>query len=396
MGIIFLTVFMDLIGFGMIIPLVGIYGRHYGASTLELTLLGSIYSIMQFFFSPIWGRLSDQHGRRPILLLSLLGSTLSYFGFAFSNSIFTLILTRALAGVFAANISTAQAYIADITTEKDRAKGMGLIGAAFGIGFTLGPPIGGIAAAKIGLMAPGLIAGSICLINLVFAWFRLNESLSLENRTKARSQVRASRFAQLATLKRVLPTPRLAIPLIAVLISTFAFSNLEQVFSLLIQSRFSLATEEAGYRTGLILMWSGILGALIQGGLIRKLVPRFGEYALAGVGFFTQGLAMVLFVHSPSYESFFLSAIPLAIGSSLINPTLSSMISKNTPSHEQGSVMGLKESLGSLARIFGPISGLLAFSLQAELPFYIGAGSVLIFGLFWISKNSMLSPQPHQ
>jgi MFS family permease len=156
--VIFTTVFLDLVGFGIIIPLVGIYGRHYGATPLELAVLGSIYSVMQFFFSPVWGRLSDRMGRRPILLLSLLGSTLSYFLFAFSNTLGLIILSRALAGIFAANISTAQAYIADVTPHKDRAKGMGLIGAAFGIGFTLGPPLGGISTAKLGMSAPGLIA----------------------------------------------------------------------------------------------------------------------------------------------------------------------------------------------------------------------------------------------
>ena len=158
--VIFTTVFFDLIGFGIIIPLVGIYGRNFGASTVELAILGSIYSIMQFFFSPIWGRLSDRHGRRPILLMSLAGSVIAYYLFAFSNSLYLLIFSRALAGIFAANISTAQAYIADVTKPEDRAKGMGLIGAAFGIGFTLGPPIGGISVSKLGLAAPGIIAGT--------------------------------------------------------------------------------------------------------------------------------------------------------------------------------------------------------------------------------------------
>lgn len=151
--VIFATVFLDLVGFGMIIPLVGIYGREYGASGFELAVLGSIYSVMQFFFSPVWGRLSDRVGRRPILLLSLLGSTLSYFLFAAANTLPLIILSRALAGIFAANISTAQAYIADVTSREDRAKGMGLIGAAFGIGFTLGPPIGGISTRELGMAA---------------------------------------------------------------------------------------------------------------------------------------------------------------------------------------------------------------------------------------------------
>ncbi|NDF15962.1 MFS transporter [bacterium] len=386
--VIFTTVFLDLVGFGMIIPLVGIYGRHYGASGLELAILGSIYSLMQFFFSPVWGRLSDRAGRRPILLLSLAGSTASYFLFAFADTLPLIIFSRALAGVFAANISTAQAYIADVTEAKDRAKGMGLIGAAFGIGFTLGPPIGGISTAKLGMAAPGIIAGTLCGLNLALAFFRLKESLPREvrlaNQAKPGSR---SRLAQLQTLKRVLSDRPLLLPVISTFFATFAFSNLEQVFSLLIQTRFHLETVDAAYRTGMVLMWSGILGAIIQGGLIRKWVPKYGEVKLAIAGFLIQGVSMVLFAHTPRYEWFFVSAIPLALGSGLINPTLAALVSRRAHVDEQGAVIGLKEGMSSLARILGPFCGLMAFHAKMELPFYIGACTVLLLGTYWISRE---------
>jgi len=387
--VIFTTVFLDLVGFGIIIPLVGIYGKHYGASTLELAVLGSIYSLMQFFFSPIWGRLSDRVGRRPILLMSLLGSTLSYFLFALAGNLTILILSRALAGIFAANISTAQAYIADVTEKKDRAKGMGLIGAAFGIGFTLGPPIGGITAAKLGLWAPGVIAGTFCGLNLILAIFRLKESLPEEIREKNKNTpVHGSvRLAQWQTLKRVVKDKPLFLPIISTFIATFAFSNLEQVFSLFIQTKFNFETSLAGYKTGLVLMWSGILGALVQGGLIRRLVPKYGEEKLAVAGLFIQGFAMILFAYTPTYGLFFLTAIPLAFGSGLINPSLAALVSKGAHADEQGAVIGLKEGMSSLARIFGPFCGLLAFGIKAELPFYIAALSVVALGFFWISKE---------
>lgn len=387
--VIFSTVFLDLVGFGIIIPLVGIYGRHYGASILELAVLGSIYSFMQFLFAPFWGRLSDEHGRRPILLMSLAGSVISYFLFAFANSFWLLVLSRALAGIFAANISTAQAYIADITTPADRAKGMGLIGAAFGIGFTLGPPIGGISAAKLGLAAPGVIAGTFCLLNLILAYFRLDETVTEEMKTKARANrgKRRMRLAQYETFIRVSKSPALFLAVISTFFATFAFSNLEQVFSLFIQTKFMLDTTEAGYRTGMVLMWSGILGALIQGGLIRKLVPKYGEVKLLIAGLFIQGTAMILFSHSPTYGSFFLTAIPLAFGSGLINPTLSALVSKGAAQHEQGAVIGLKEGMSSLARIFGPLSGLLSFGVKASLPFYIGAFTVFCVGLIWVKRS---------
>ena len=289
--VIFSTVFLDLVGFGIIIPLVGIYGKHFGASTLELAILGSIYSLMQFFFSPIWGKLSDRVGRRPIILMSLLGSTLSYFIFAFAQNLPILIISRAFAGIFAANISTAQAYIADVTKPEERAKGMGLIGAAFGIGFTLGPPVGGISVAKLGLAAPGIIAGTFCALNLILAFFRLDESLpeSVRAMNANRPSVKG-RIAQLETLKRVSSDRRLLLPILATFFATFAFSNFEQVFSLFVQNKFLFPTELAAYKTGIILMWCGILGALVQGGLIRRLAPKYGESKLASIGFFIQAL----------------------------------------------------------------------------------------------------------
>ncbi len=389
--VIFTTVFFDLIGFGIIIPLVGIYGRHYGASILQLAVLGSIYSLMQFFFSPIWGRLSDRVGRRPIILMSLAGSVFSYFLFAFADNIPLLIFSRALAGIFAANISTAQAYIADVTEAKDRAKGMGLIGAAFGIGFTLGPPLGGISAAKLGLAAPGIIAGSFCALNLILAYFRLDESLSPAIREKNlanKEHGKSARLAQFETFKRIAKDRSLVLPVVSTFFATFAFSNLEQVFSLLIQSKFALSTEQAGLKSGMVLMWSGILGAVVQGGLIRKLVPKYGEVKLVIVGLFTQGLAMILFSHSPTYGAFFLAAIPLAFGSGLINPSLAALTSKRAADHEQGAVIGVKEGMGSLARIFGPFCGLLAFGLKVQLPFYIGAITVFILALVWIKRET--------
>jgi MFS family permease len=386
--VIFTTVFLDLVGFGIIIPLVGIYGRHYGATGLQLAVLGSIYSLMQFFFSPIWGRMSDRLGRRPILLMSLVGSTLSYFLFAFANSLPLIIISRALAGIFAANISTAQAYIADVTEQKDRAKGMGLIGAAFGIGFTLGPPIGGISTAKLGMSAPGIIAGTFCGLNLILAYFRLKESLPEAVRLKNQSEKKQhARIAQLETLKRVMADRSLLLPVVSTFFATFAFSNLEQVFSLLIQKRFELGTETAAYRTGMVLMWSGILGAIIQGGLIRKWVPKYGEVKLLITGFFIQGIAMILFAHSPSYKMFFISAIPLALGSGLINPTLAALVSKRSGAAEQGAVIGLKEGMSSLARICGPFCGIMAFSYQMEFPFYVGSTTVILLALFWLNRE---------
>ncbi|MBI2711850.1 MAG: MFS transporter [Bdellovibrio sp.] len=367
--VIFTTVMVDLIGFGMVIPLIGLYGRHYGADGFDLAILGGIYSLMQFFFAPIWGALSDRMGRRPIILLSLLGSTLSYVIFAFAPSYLWLLIARAFGGIFAANISTAQAYIADVTLPEDRARGMGLIGAAFGIGFTLGPPLGGIASAKLGLEAPGLIAALICGTNFLLAIWRLPESLSPELKKSALD--RSLSPIRWEGLKRSFANRQLGFFLFTFFVVTFAFSTMEQTFSLLFQTKFNLETGEAGLKTGLVLMVAGIIGALVQGGMIRSLVKKFGEVKLLIAGLFLNALSMALFPYGATYMIYFFLTIPLALGSGLINPSLAALISKSAAADKQGTTLGLSQGLGSLARATGPFCGLLTFAVSPQLPYLI-------------------------
>jgi MFS transporter, DHA1 family, tetracycline resistance protein len=386
--VIFTTVLIDLIGFGMVIPLIGLYGRHYGAGTWGLPILGGIFSLMQFIFSPFWGRVSDRIGRRPVLLVSLAGSSLSYLIFGLAPNYTWLLLARAFGGIFAANISTAQAYIADITPAERRAQGMGLIGAAFGIGFTLGPPLGGLASAKIGLAAPGIIAATICGLNFLIAIFRLPESYPKEVREKNEITL-SSRRNHYSDFLKSLRQPNLGYLLLTFFFVTFAFSTMEQTFSLLFQSKFNFETGDAGYKTGLVLMVSGLLGAVIQGGLIRKLVPRFGEKKLLLTGLVFNSLTMALFPFSPSYFAYFFLAIPLAFGFGLINPSLSSLISKSATAQEQGSTLGISQGLGSLARAAGPFCGLLTFSIRPQLPYLIASGiSVLLAAYHFQNRKS--------
>lgn len=378
--VIFVTVFLDLIGFGMVIPLVGLYGKHYGATALELALLGAVFSFMQFIFAPFWGNLSDVYGRRPILLISLLGSTLSYFFFGISHSFALLFVSRAFAGIFAANISAAQAYIADVTTPAERARGMGLLGAAFGIGFTLGPPLGGIATHSWGLSAPGFIAAAICGANLILAYFRLPESLSPEIRAKARR--RSYSPVNLEGLRTALAHPVLWVYILIFFFITFGFSQVEQTFALFFQWKYNFSIEDAGLKTGLVLMWMGFLNASIQGGAIRKLVAHYHERPLlvTGLGLYCVGLTILPFI--PEYALYYLLMIPMIAGSALVNPTLSSLISQTAPAHEQGAVLGLAQGLGSLARAVGPFCGLLVFAKHPTLPFLIAAAIAGILFLF--------------
>jgi DHA1 family tetracycline resistance protein-like MFS transporter len=377
--IIFTTVLIDLIGFGMVIPLIGLYGKHYGAAGFQLALLGGIYSGMQFFFAPIWGAISDRIGRRPVLLISLAGSTLSYLIFGLAPSYTWLLMARAFGGIFAANISTAQAYIADVTTPADRAKGMGLIGAAFGIGFTLGPPLGGIASAHIGLAAPGLIAASICGANFLLAVFRLPETLPPAKRQRQNRSLLPLTFNQISHAIR---HQTLGIYLLTFFLYVFGFSMMEQTFSLLFQNKFQLDTGLAGYKTGLVLMFSGIWGALVQGVFIRRLVIRFGEHKLLLAGLVINTLSLGLFPFIPTYPLYFLLGLPLALGSGLINPTLSSLISKSANDKEQGATLGMSQGLGSLARALGPFSGLMTFAIQPEFPYLAAAFISFLLALF--------------
>lgn len=384
--VLFTTVLVDLIGFGIVIPLISVYGKHLGAHAFELGILGASYSLMQFFFAPIWGGLSDRLGRRPILLISLAGSTLSYAGFAMAQSFTWLLVTRIFAGIFAANISAAQAYIADITTPENRAKGMGLLGAAFGIGFTLGPPLGGIASAKLGLSAPGWIAASICGANLLLAIVRLPESLPADQRVAALKLKK--RLPSWAEFRQILQKhPALAALIASFFGWTFAFSMMEQTFALLTQTLFQLEVQDTALKAGLLLMWAGVLGAIIQGGAIRKLVSRWGERRLILMGLLINALGLWILPFSPTYGLTYLLLTPLAIGSALLNPCLAALISKNADPLQQGSTLGVSQGVASLARALGPFTGLWLFSIAPQIPYWISGGIAL--GVFWILQKSL-------
>lgn len=384
--LIFTTVFMDLVGFGMIIPLQAVFGRSLGATGWTLGLLGAAYPLAQFFCAPFWGQLSDRHGRRPILLMSLSGSTLSYLGFAaatYFQSLPLLILTRAFQGAFAANISAAQAYIADVTPHEKRAGGMALIGAAFGIGFILGPVLGGVSLKYIGPLAPGLIAAAICGTNLVATYFRLPESLSPEIQAENR-QVPFRDYDPLnvSHLKQAWAHPYLGLLLAMSFLQVTAFGAMEQVFALFFKAHLSLSDEDAGLQTGYALAFVGIVSALIQGGLIRRLVPRFGERRLLIFGLALFAAALYLMPYGPSYGSYFAILLPLAIGRSFIDPCTSALVSKAASASEQGRTFGTFQGMSSLARFVGPFTGLWIFGAHHALPFQVAALiCTFVFGL---------------
>ena len=370
--VLFLTVFIDLIGFGMVIPFLSFYAREYGASGITVGAVVGIYSIMQFFFAPVWGRLSDRVGRRPILLFSLAASCSGYFLFAFAHSLSVLFLSRIVAGIGGANIGTAQAYIADTTAPEERAKGMGLIGAAFGLGFILGPPLSGFLAhfgAQHGLrdnLLPGLVAAGLSLTALTIAAFVLAES-------KPPDLVpRSGRPPQFdARIWREVAANRLLAALMAGLFLTLlAVAGMEIGVTLHARERFHFRQLDLAR----FFLFMGVIVATIQGGLIGRLAKRVGEKGLVVAG--AAGF-MIGFVLVPSIwrvPLLYVAAFFIAIGQGLCYPSLTSLVSKISPESERGSLLGLATSVGSLARFLGPIvSGFLYDLAGAAGAFYGGA-----------------------
>ena len=347
LAIIFLTVFIDLVGFGIVLPLLPYYAESFKASSLMIGMLSTSYSLMQFLFTPIWGRLSDRYGRRPMILLSLGGSCIGFLIFGLAGTLTSLFIGRMVAGIAGAIIPTTNAYIADVTTPEGRAKGMGMVGAAFGLGFILGPAIGGLLA-PYGYDKPVLLASAMAGLNLVFAWFKLPESLTDENRHRAQSR----RF-DLKTLGNALSHPRIAPLLVMYLVVVFAFSNMEATFGLLNEHRYGLSARQTGYLFTLI----GFLMSVMQGVLLGRLVRRLGEKRLIMLGTFSMSFGLGLMPFTPNIPVYCLILTLVSFGAGINNPSITALISKSSGVDEQGGIMGIAQSVASLGRILGPTWG---------------------------------------
>lgn len=374
MLLIFLTVFIDLLGFGIILPLLPYYAHQepFNARPWQIGLLVASYSLMQFIFAPIWGRISDRVGRRPIILMSLMGSTISYLIFGLAQSVALLFVSRILAGIGGANIPTAQAYIADTTSPENRAKGMGMIGAAFGLGFIFGPAVGGFLS-QWGYSVPGFVASGICFTDFVLTYFLLPESL--KERKREIAPLRASRWTR---LKRAFVRPRVGWLLALFFIATFSLANLEATFALIAKVRYAYTEAQTGY----LFAYIGVLTALVQGGLIGPLVRRLGEPKLIVVGTLAFAVSLWLIPYCWDFWALATDLAVLAFGQGVNTPSVTSLISQYTPPDEQGSMLGVTQSLSSLARVLGPIWGGFMFNIHYRWPYLTAAMFMLVaFGL---------------
>lgn len=370
--------FLVMVGFGIIIPVLPFFAEEIGASPSELGWLMAVYSLMQLLFAPMWGRISDRIGRKPVLLIGIAGLALSFFLFAMSTELWMLFAARIIGGILSsANMPTSMAYVADITTPEDRGKGMGIIGAAVGLGFIFGPAIGGLFS-KVSLNTPFWIAGIVSLITFVFVLFVLKESLSKEERELARS--RNAGATPWSTVKGTM-----GILYFLSFFISFSLAGLEATFAYYAAARAGIDTVHLGY----IFMIMGFAGAAVQGGLVGRFIKKFGEGKViqAGIVVSIIGFGLILFI-----KDFFTAALFLTIfglGNGVIRPSVSSLLTKiNTSGH--GSVTGVLSSFESLGRILGPPLAGLLYETMMDLPYISGALiSVVAFVLYRIYEGKI-------
>ena len=375
--LIFLTVFIDLVGFGIVIPVLPLYAKHFGATEMDNGWLVGIYSAMQFLAAPLLGKLSDRVGRRPVLLVSLIGTAVGFFIMGGARTLLWLFIARIIDGISGGNISTAQAYIADVTKPEERSKAMGMIGAAFGLGFVFGPAIGGVLA-QISISAPFYFAGALAAVNAVLVYWRLPESLSREHRVSPENA---------ATLREVFQHGwHLPILLGSYFFAITGFSIMTTNFALFTSERFGYDARHNGY----IFAFIGVVGALMQGGVLRRILKIYREKEIAVAGCIALALGLALLPLSEGLSSLLVFTAIVGIGNSLITPTLNGLASQSADRQWQGRVIGLMQSAGSLARWVGPLLAgwLLAkdahnpHRLYGQTPFWAAAAILIVALLF--------------
>ncbi len=415
LAVIFITVFIYLVGFGVIIPIIPSLAKDFGATSIQVGLLMSGFSAMQFLFAPFWGRRSDRLGRRPILIFCLIGEACSYLLFAFAKSFEMLLFARIIAGFFGASISTASAYISDVTPKNERSKGMALIGAAFGLGFLIGPVIGGglmiwgqslSAEPHFGTSFASLWVGGFCLATATFAYFRLPESLpSIANKTaemahadlSTKTDASAStsmstdreatsvfdallqRFRQMATYGQ---RPLLGAMIFIFFLNTMAFAQMESTLVLLMKEKFLWTTKDITFGFGYV----GLISVFCQGYLVRKLIPIFGERKLLAFGLITLSLSLLGIGFASSIPMLAVVMTTLSIGSSFTNPNILGSVSLLSSSDEQGVVMGTAQGVASLGRILGPVLGGALYQFFPSYAPFVAGFAISFAGFLLVAK----------
>jgi MFS family permease len=396
--VIFLSVFIDLIGFGIVLPLLPGYAEDnfrpdFSAKGFVIGGIIASFSAMQFFFAPAWGKLSDRIGRRPVMLISNLGAAGSYALFAVAcgmngtTGLIWILISRIFAGICGANLSVASAYIADISPPEKRTARMGLIGMAFGLGFIFGPALGAFSIEIFhSKQAPGWVAASFCAANFILGWFILGESRQ-PNSAPVAPRPKMNQWSH------TLAQPKLGLLILVFFFATFCFTCFESTFPLLARHQFAVGEKSLNNRIGYLFTYAGVIAALVQG-VIGKLVKKFGEPKLifSSLIIFAVGLAALPF--QTHLTGILIVIALLAIGSGLNRPPVFGMISLSSSPHEQGANLGVAQSFGSIARILGPIFASTLFFVQPSLPYVICGGIALLTGLFAWQRLCQKNPSP--
>lgn len=382
LAVVFLIVFLDLLGAGILIPVTPFLVRPYSTDALAVGLLTFSFSAAQFLAAPILGVWSDRYGRRPVLLASIFGTGVGYVMFGLAGSLWVMYLSRVIDGITGGNISTAQACIADLSAPEERAKNFGLIGAAFGLGFIIGPALGGILA-KISLAAPAFAAAGMSLVTLICAWFYLPESLPPENRTPA-----STTKAQLNPIKQILGAlrrPELRTLLYAFFAVNFAMAGLQTNFGVFALERFGVGPGQAA----VIFACIGVTGALTQGVLIRRLAAKFDGFPLALIGVVVAVLGFIGVSVAPRLMWIYPSCIVIAFGMGLLGPSITGLLSRRVTSREQGAILGISQSMGSLTRAIGPVwAGAIYDFVGQSSPYWTGALWLVLGGLLILAARA--------
>ncbi|HOI29951.1 MAG TPA: MFS transporter [Melioribacteraceae bacterium] len=371
LSIIFVTVFIDLMGFGILIPILPTFAsKDLNISDFGIGVIVAIYSLIQFLFNPVFGKISDRIGRRPVILVTQLVTVASYLIFSFADSFLILFLSRLLAGFGGSNIGVAQAYIADITSKEERVKGMGLIGAAFGLGFVFGPLIGAILS-KYGYHVAGYGSAGFSFMAFVFALFMLPES-NKDLKSGSKFEIRLFDFKY---TKKVISDSRIGFLIILFFMIVFSMANIYGTFAILGYKVYHFSDQQTGMLFGI----SGIIGALIQGGLLRFLSNKISDRSLVLSGSFAMIIGLGFLPFGSNFTGVAIIISILSIGTGILQPTILSMISKYTAENEQGALLGINQSFSAFARVLGPLWGGFAYDFFGyQFPFLTGAAFTFV------------------
>lgn len=382
-----LTIFIDFTGFGLVIPLLPFWAQHLGANPFEVGLILTIYALAQFLFTPVLGSLSDRYGRRPIILASLAIEALAFALTALAPNLLFLLLARFIGGLGASNIGSAQAVVSDVTPPHERAKGMGAIGAAIGLGFVVGPALGGILA-PLGAALPFWVAMGVALLNALLVFFLLPET----HKSHERTMRKAGPILLISGWQKAARYPVVVRLVLINFLFTVAFSAMEAIFPLFAQANFHWGAAQNGYA----FTYVGFIVVIMQGGLVGRLVKRFGERSLLIAGLALLALGLGLLAISSGLALLLIALGVLSIGDGAVTPTSSALLSFSTPGDAQGELLGLSQGAGGLARVLGPMAAGSLFLMGGASAPFISAALLALVALAIALPHLPKAPPPLQ